>query len=102
MKHYVFFGAQERRVWMANMRWYFLWMYSVTIYPYHLSNTLKCKDTDVGCFTTILNLRSADTFLQGVKATFHIKNFRGKRGDNAEKDKNINLFLETGKSAVEF
>ena len=73
MKRYVFFGAHERRVWMANMRWYFVWMYSVTAYPDHFSNTLKCKEANVGCFTTILNLRSADTFLRGVKATLRIK-----------------------------
>ena len=46
--------------------------------------------------------QSVDAFFQGVKATFRIRNIRGKRRDNAEKDKNIHLFLETGKSAVEF
>ena len=45
---------------------------------------------------------SADAFFQGIKATFNIKNLGGKRRDigNAENDKNIYLFLETGKSAV--
>ena len=37
-----------------------------------------------------------------LKATFWIENVRGKRRDNMEKDKNILLFLETGKSAVKF
>ena len=41
-------------------------------------------------------------FTKGVKGTFRIKNFYRKRQDNVEIDKNINLFLETGKSAVEF
>ena len=37
-----------------------------------------------------------------VKSTFQNKNVCEKRRDKAGKDKIINLFLETGKSAVEF
>ena len=62
----------------------------------------KIKDVNVGCFITISNLRSADAFFRGVKATFWIKNVRGKRQDNAEKDTNSHLFLGIGKSAVKF
>ena len=50
----------------------------------------------------ILNLRSADAFLQGLKATFRYKKVSGKRPDNAAKDKIIRLFSEIGKSAVKF
>ena len=46
--------------------------------------------------------RSADAFFQGEMATFRIKIVSRERRDNAEKDKNIYLFLETGKSAVKF
>ena len=63
---------------------------------------LKWKVANVGCFIAISNLRRADAFFRGVKATFWIKNVCGKRQDNPEKVKNIYLFLETGKSAVKF
>ena len=41
-------------------------------------------------------------FSLGLKATFPIKNVRGKKRDDVEKDKNILVFLETRKSAVKF
>ena len=41
-------------------------------------------------------------FFRLVKSIFRNKNVGGKRWDKAGKDKIINLFLETGKSAVEF
>ena len=44
----------------------------------------------------ISNLQSTDAFLQGIKATFWIKNVRGKRRDNAEKDKIIFYLQKLG------
>ena len=54
--------------------------------------------------SVILNLirRCRRFFPQRVKATFRTKNVHRKRPDNAGKDKIIDLFLETGKSAGEF
>ena len=84
MKHYSVLWEST-----ANMCQYFLPMYSVAVYPDHLTNFQNEK-------TPMLAVLSP---FRGLKATFLIKKVCGKRQHKAEKDKNIYLFLETGKSA---
>ena len=77
-------------------------MHSVTVYPNHLTNFYKEKTPLLAVSSPFPIYKVQNAFFLGVKATFRIKNICRKRRDNAEKDKNIHLFLETGKSAVEF
>ena len=47
-------------------------------------------------------LKQLSFFSKAQRQHFGIKKFGGQRQDKAGKDRIINLFLETGKSAVEF
>ena len=84
----------------VNMRQYFLPMYILSESPsWSCDNLLKLRDTNIGCFIAILNLRYADVFFQGVNTTFQTKKIFAEK-DKIIRDNNVHLILETGKSAV--
>ena len=101
MKHKCFFSTQALGIYGEHVL-----VFSPDVLgdwlPWSFDKYLDWKDANVGCFIATLNLWSADAFFRRVKATFRTKNVRRKRQDNAGKDKISHLFLETGKSAVEF
>ena len=68
----------------------------------HLTNFSKEKKPMPAVSSPFEFTKCRRFFSRFVKSTFRNKNVGRKRQDKAGKDKIINLFLETGKSAVEF
>ena len=100
MKHYsVFWGPRASAIDGEHVS---VFSPNVLVHGLSFDEFLKWNDANAGCFIAILNSLSADAYFWGEKATIRNKNVGRKRRQKAGKKKNINLFLETWKSAVEF
>ena len=97
-KRFSFVGAHACRGSTANMHQYFFPMHSVTVHPDHLATfRIRSQCLLFHCYFEFTLCRRI--FIRGVNDHFNQK-IIGRNRRN--KDKTVHLFLETGKSSVQF